>query len=79
MWEKKWVHTNSVQEVKKMLRLPHTGIIYTVGRNTYETIATSFPVDRGIMPDHVVIPAIDDYLNNVDTVMEYTIKLIGKE
>ena len=61
---------------QKMLRLPNTGIIYVVGRNTYETTATSSAVDRGIMPDHEVSQSIDDYLNNIDAVMKYTLKLI---
>ena len=64
---------------QKMLRLPNTGIIYVVGRNTYETIATSLPIERGIMPDHEVSQSIKDYLNHTDRVMEYTKALINKD
>ena len=61
---------------QKRLRLPHTGIQYSVARNTYETIATSFPVERGIMPDYEISASIDDYFNNTDRVMEYTLQII---
>ncbi|MDY8135959.1 S41 family peptidase [Aquimarina sp. 2201CG5-10] len=63
---------------QKMLRLPNTGIIYVVARNTYETTATDLPIDRGIMPDYEVSQSIDDYLDNVDMIMDYTLKLIKK-
>ncbi|WP_431165085.1 hypothetical protein [Tenacibaculum halocynthiae] len=64
---------------QKRLRLPNTGVIYNVARNTYITTATSFPIDRGIMPDYEVTQSIDDYLNNIDTVMEYTLSLLRKK
>ena len=64
---------------QKRLRLPNTGITYGVARNTYVTTATSLSIDRGIMPDHEVVQSIDDYLNNVDTVMEYTLQLIKEQ
>ncbi len=47
-----------------------------MGRYTYVTTATSLPEDRGILPDHNVVQGIQDYLNNIDTVLEYTLKLI---
>ncbi len=62
-----------------LLRLPNTGIKYSVGSNTYETTATSLPADRGIMPDYEVHQSIDDYLNNKDSVMEYVINMIKKK
>lgn len=64
---------------QKRLRLPHTGIEYTVGRNTYVTTATRFPIDQGIMPDHTVFQSIDAYLGHTDTVMEYAIDLLEKK
>ena len=57
-------------------RLPNTEIFYAVGRYTYITTADSFSDERGIMPDHHVVQNITDYLQNVDTVMEYTKALI---
>lgn len=63
---------------QKKLRLPNTGIIYAVSRNTYVTTATSLPIDRGIMPDFTSTQSIHDYLNGIDTVMEYTLGLIKK-
>ncbi|WP_299133973.1 S41 family peptidase [uncultured Tenacibaculum sp.] len=64
---------------QKRLRLPNTGVIYSVARNTYITTATSFPIDRGIMPDHEITQSIDDYVNDIDTVMEYTLSLLQKK
>ena len=62
---------------QKRLRLPHTGIQYSVARNTYETTATNLPIDRGIMPDHEVHASIDDQINKVDRVMAYTFEMIA--
>ena len=61
---------------QKEFKLSNTGITYNVGRYTYVTTATSLPEDRGILPDHNVVQGIQDYLNNIDTVLEYTLKLI---
>ncbi|WP_273568959.1 S41 family peptidase [Maribacter halichondriae] len=64
---------------QKRLRLPNTDINYAVGRNTYVTTATSLPDNRGIIPDHEIVQNIDDHLNGVDTIMEYTLGIIGKD
>jgi len=64
---------------QKRLRLPNTDIIYAVGRNTYVTTATSLPDNRGIRPDHEIVQNIDDYIEGVDTVMEFTLGLIEED
>lgn len=64
---------------QKRLRLPNTGIQFSVARNTYVTTATSLPIDRGIFPEYEVHQSITDYLNKVDTVMEYTMALIQQK
>ncbi|MFC5045463.1 S41 family peptidase [Aquimarina hainanensis] len=63
---------------QKRLRLSNTGIQFSVARNTYVTTATSYPDDKGILPDYPVFQSIEDYLDNKDTVMEYTLELIRK-
>jgi hypothetical protein len=63
---------------QKMLRLPNTGIIYSVARNTYVTSAIELPIDRGIMPDYFVSQSIDDDINNIDAVMNFTLNLVDK-
>lgn len=62
---------------QKEFKLSNTELTFYVGRYTYVTTATSFPEDRGISPDHNVVQGIRDYLADIDTVMEYTIELIG--
>ena len=57
-------------------RLKNTRIDYYVADITCVSLATTLPEDRGIMPDHVVIQNIDDYLNNVDAVKNFTLGLI---
>lgn len=64
---------------QKRFQLPHTKISYSVGRYTYITSANSFPLDRGIIPDHAVIQPIEDFLKNKDTVMEYTLNLMRRK
>lgn len=61
---------------KRNLKLRNTGVAYQVAQTGFFTTVESFPKDKGIMPDHHIVQSIDDYLNNVDTVMEYTMKLI---
>lgn len=64
---------------QKRYTMPHTGISYSVARNTFITTAESTSADRGILPDHWITQSIQDHLNNIDTVLEYTLELIGKE
>ncbi len=59
-------------------RLSHTRLEYYVANNTHESTATSLPDETGILPDHYVTQNIDDYLNKVDAVKLFTIKLIEK-
>ncbi len=60
-------------------RLSNTKLEYSVANNTHESLATSLPDETGILPNHYVTQSIDDYLNKVDAVKEYTIKLIKKQ
>lgn len=64
---------------QKKYTMPHTGISYSVARNTFITTAASSSADHGIMPDHFVTQSIYDHLNNIDTVLEYALELIKKE
>lgn len=63
---------------QRIFRLTNTGLGYYVANNIYETTATSLPDEQGILPDHYVTQSIEDYLNKIDVVKEYTIQLIGK-
>jgi len=59
-------------------RLENTKLVYYVANSTNETMVTSLPDEIGILPDHYVTQSIDDYLNHVDAVKEYTLKLVDK-
>ncbi len=61
---------------QKMCRLSNTKLEYYVANNTHESTATALPDEVGILPDHTVIQSIDDYLNKVDAVKVYALKLI---
>lgn len=64
---------------QKRYTLAHTGISYSVARNTFVTTAASTSAFHGILPDHFITQSIQDHLNNIDTVLEYALELIGKE
>lgn len=59
-------------------RLSNTKLQYYVANNTHVTTATSLPDEVGILPDHYVTQGIDDYLNKVDRVKQFTIGLINE-
>ncbi|CAL2107201.1 Tetratricopeptide repeat protein [Tenacibaculum sp. 190524A02b] len=61
---------------QKRLRLPNTGIQYAVARNTYQTTATSLPIDRGVFPDVVITQGIQEYLKEQDTMLKYILEEI---
>lgn len=56
-------------------RLSNTKLEFYVANNTHESLAISLPDETGILPDYYVTQSIDEYLNNVDAVKVYTIKL----
>ncbi len=64
---------------QKVCRLKHSKLEYYVANNTHVTTATSLPDETGIFPDHFVSQSIDDYLQGLDTVKEFTINLAKKQ
>lgn len=64
---------------QKICRLSHTRLEYYVANNTHESTATSLPDEVGILPDHTVIQSIEEYLNKVDAVKAYTLKIVQKQ
>ena len=71
--------TYTCNDNSKNFTLKNTKLILRVARGTYYTSASSLTNKHGIIPDHYVIPDIDNILNNTDTVLNYTLKLIEKE
>ncbi len=60
-------------------RLANTKLIFNVANTESRANVTGFPDEKGILPEHHVTQNIDDYINNIDTVKEYTFNLINKE
>ncbi len=58
-------------------RLRNTRLEYYVANNTSKLTITSLPDETGILPDHYITQSINEYLNSVDTVKEFTLKLIN--
>lgn len=59
-----------------LCRLKNTKLVISVANNIHVSIATKLPDEIGILPDYYVSQSIDDYLNKVDAVKNYTLKLI---
>lgn len=64
---------------QKKYSLPHSGISFSVARNTFITSARAAPDTHGILPDHFIKQSIEDHLNNIDTVLQYALELIENE
>ncbi len=58
--------------------LKNSGYRVQSARRSFATAVSGFPMDRGIMPDYVVRPTIEDVIQNHDAVLEYTIDLVKK-
>ncbi|MFZ4544836.1 MAG: S41 family peptidase [Saprospiraceae bacterium] len=61
-----------------LFRLRHTKFVVSSANNTHVSTATKLPDAIGILPDFYVTQSIDDYLNKVDAVKNFTLKLIRK-
>jgi len=61
-----------------LCRLKNTKLVISVANNTHISTATKLPDEMGIHPNLFVSQSIDDYLNKVDAVKNYTLKLIRK-
>ena len=57
-------------------RLTNTKLVYYVANSTNETMVTSLPDEIGILPDYFVTQSIDDYVNKVDAVKKFALRLI---
>lgn len=64
----------AAQEIK----LNHTGFIAVVNRRSFAAAVDGFPDDRGILPDHFVLPQIDDLIQGRDAQKEYALQLIAQ-
>lgn len=61
-----------------LVTLPNSGIGVRVPLVRYMMAVSGYePIDRGLIPEHVVEPTIEDLLAGRDTVLEYALALIG--
>ena len=61
-----------------VLRLSNTKMVYYVANTTSRLADINLSDEKGILPDHTIFQDIDDYLNKVDAVKEFTFELIAK-
>ena len=59
-----------------ILRLANTKLVYYVANAESRLADTNLPDEKGILPDHKVVQNIDEFVNKVDAVKEYTFELI---
>ena len=59
------------------LTLPNSRIRVDIPMVKYTmAVGDSSPPDRGLLPDHTVVPTIDDVLTERDTELEFVLELI---
>lgn len=59
-----------------VLELPNSGLHVGIPLMTYTlAVSSEHAVGRGVMPDHVIEPTIDDYLNNRDPQLDRALSL----
>ena len=58
------------------LALPNSGITVDIPALQYKMNVQGGQFGRGVIPDHQVVPTIDQYLNRENTVIKYTLNLI---
>lgn len=70
--------TYTCNDSGKWFELKHSGLKLRMARQSFKTIASTLPRDRGVMPDHPVRVNGQDVLSGKDAVMEYTLRMIEK-
>lgn len=73
-------YSGNTSGIMPTLSLPNSGIRVVIPMLGYYMAVEGYEYpDRGILPDHEVIPTIQDLLNGRDPVMEYALELARKE
>jgi predicted O-methyltransferase YrrM len=62
----------AAQEIK----LANTGAIVVINRRSFAAAVDGFPDDRGILPDHHVMPHIDDLIEGRDVQKDCALKMV---
>lgn len=58
----------------KDIVLSHTNIILYCATVQAEVAVSGLTPGRGIIPDHTIMPSIQDYIDDKDVVMEYVLE-----
>jgi hypothetical protein len=59
--------------------LKETHLIVNIARQTYSAAVTGMDKTKGVEPDYIIEQTYKDFLNNKDTVMEFTLNLIQEK
>ena len=62
----------------RTIQMKNTRLLLEIARKSFVVAVTGLPKNRGIIPDFIIKPDINDLRNNKDRVMEFTLKLINK-
>jgi hypothetical protein len=71
--------TYTCNDYGKFYELDNTDLKVRIATGIAKTTATTLSNRQGIAPDHYVAPDINHFLNKSDTVLNYTLHLIGKD
>jgi len=71
--------TYTCNDFSKNYTLDNTNLMLHVATRIVKTTASTLTNKHGIIPDHYVIPDFDNILNNTDTVLNYTLRLIKEK
>lgn len=71
--------TYTCNDFSKNYNLDNTDLMFRVATRIVKTTVSTLTNKHGIIPDHYIVPDIDNYLNNADTVLNYTLHLIEKK
>jgi hypothetical protein len=67
--------TFTCNDASKSITLRHTGLQVTMPRMTFVAAVSGMDPARGIVPDHVVEPRIEDLIEGRDTIREFALEL----
>jgi hypothetical protein len=58
------------------LTLPHSGVRVRIPFIKYSCAVSGYtPEDRGLIPEHIIVPTVDDLLAGRDPVLEFALEL----
>ncbi|HZB14780.1 MAG TPA: S41 family peptidase, partial [Chryseolinea sp.] len=68
--------TYTCNDASQTFRLINTGILIRMPSTTFSVAVEGVPRFKGILPDHVIEPSLEDILNSNDRVKEFALRRI---